>query len=94
MPYKIKNIAKYPIVILTHDGDKKIKHNIQPNEFEIFWFIPPTASQFHIRNIVTIEYITPNDVLPTPKLEIENQVEDEINEDSIKKSGKKTKNEE
>lgn len=94
MPYKITNIAKHPIVILTTDGDKKIKHNLNPSEFVIMWFIPPTASQFHIRNLVTIDYITPNDVLPTPK-KVETsdnqELKDDIEENNQKVS-KKTKN--
>jgi hypothetical protein len=80
MPYKIKNISKYPVVILTPDGDKKIKHTIQPNEFEIFFYVPVMANQFHIRNIVTIEFITPNDVLPIPKVQTPQNIQ--INDDS------------
>lgn len=71
MPYKITNISHktfktpVPLTITVNDGSSKAKHVIQPNESIILYFVPTSAQQLHIKNMVTIEHISNNNVLPT-----------------------------
>ncbi len=70
MPFKITNITEktlkkaLPLNIEFKDpntGDS-IRNTIQPNQFIILYFKPISVRQLEIRNVVTVEFITQNDI--------------------------------